>query len=90
MTGKIVVVYGNLVTAEFEGHVVQNSIGYCLRSDGVKLLSEVIRIRGRLADLQVFEHTRGLRVGDPVEFHEEMMQTANFLNEINGNTNSNL
>jgi V/A-type H+/Na+-transporting ATPase subunit A len=76
VTGKIVVVYGNLVTAEFEGHVVQNSICYCLRSDGVKLLSEVIRIRGRLADLQVFEHTRGLRVGDPVEFHEEMISVV--------------
>lgn len=76
MTGKIVVVYGNLVTAEFEGHVVQNSICYCLRSDGVKLLSEVIRVRGRLADLQVFEHTRSLRVGDPVEFHEEMISVV--------------
>jgi len=74
--GKIVVVYGNLVTAEFEGHVVQNSICYCLRSDGVKLLSEVIRVRGRLADLQVFEHTRGLQVGDPVEFHEEMISVV--------------
>ena len=76
MIGKIVVVYGNLVTAEFEGHVVQNSICYCLRSDGVKLLSEVIRVRGRLADLQVFEHTRGLQVGDPVEFHEEMISVV--------------
>jgi V/A-type H+/Na+-transporting ATPase subunit A len=62
-----------MVIAEADGRVVQNSVGYCCRNDGARLLAEVIRIRGRLADLQVFEETRGLRVGDPVEFHEEML-----------------
>ena len=76
MNGRIVAVYGNLVIAETAGEVVQNSIGYCLRADGAKLLSEVIRIRGRVADLQVFEETRGLRVGDPVEFHDEMLSVV--------------
>ncbi len=76
MIGKIIVIYGDLVTAETEGHVVQNSTCYCHRSDGVKLLSEVIRVRGRLADVQVFEHTRGLRVGDQVEFHDEMLSVV--------------
>lgn len=73
MTGRIVAIYGNMVIAETTGQVVQNSIGRCCRQDGAKLLSEVIRIRGRLADLQVFEETRGLRVGDPVEFSREML-----------------
>ena len=73
MTGRIVAVYGNMVIAETTGQVVQNSVGYCCRQDGARLLSEVIRIRGRLADLQVFEETRGLRVGDPVEFTPEML-----------------
>ena len=76
MNGRIVVVYGNLVIAEANGHVVQNSIGHCLRSDGAKLLSEVIRVRGRLVDLQVFEETRGLKVGDQVEFREEMLSVV--------------
>ena len=66
MNGRIVAVYGNLVIAETNGRVIQNSVGYCHRDDGAKLLSEVIRIRGRVADLQVFEETRGLKVGDPV------------------------
>jgi V/A-type H+/Na+-transporting ATPase subunit A len=39
-------------------------------------LSEVIRVRGQRADLQVFEETRGLRVGDPVEFEEEMLSVV--------------
>ncbi|MDZ7619165.1 MAG: V-type ATP synthase subunit A [Patescibacteria group bacterium] len=73
MKARIVAVNGNLVIAETDGRVVQNSVGYCVRSDGTRLLSEVIRVRGHLADLQVFEETRGLRVGDPVELHEEML-----------------
>ena len=76
MTGRIVAVFGNMVIAETDTDVVQNSVGYCCRSDGVKLLSEVIRIRGRLADLQVFEDTRGLRVHDTVEFRKEMLSVT--------------
>jgi V/A-type H+-transporting ATPase subunit A len=73
---RIVAVYGNLVIAETSGRVVQNSIAYCQRADGVRLLSEVIRVRGRMADLQVFEETGGLRVGDPVELREEMLSVV--------------
>lgn len=76
MTGKIVAVHGNLVIAETDTRVVQNSVGYCVRQDGVRLLSEVVRVRGRLADLQVFEETRGLKVGDTVEFRREMLSVV--------------
>jgi V/A-type H+/Na+-transporting ATPase subunit A len=74
--GKIVAVDGSLVVAEMEDRVVQNSVGHCVRSDGTRLLSEVIRVRGQRADLQVFEETRGLRIGDPVEFEEAMLSVA--------------
>jgi len=76
VTGRIVAVYGNMVIAETDGQIVQNSIGYCCHEDGAKLLSEVIRIRGRLADLQVFEDTRGLKVGDNVELHDQMLSVT--------------
>lgn len=62
--------------AETTMRVVQNSVGYCVRSDGTRLLSEVIRVRGNVADMQVFEETRGLRVNDPVEFREEMLSVS--------------
>jgi V/A-type H+/Na+-transporting ATPase subunit A len=65
-----------MVIAETRGRVVQNSVGYCCREDGARLLSEIIRIRGHLADLQVFEETRGLKVGDPVEFSEKMLSVT--------------
>ncbi|UCD28404.1 MAG: V-type ATP synthase subunit A, partial [Planctomycetota bacterium] len=46
------------------------------QSNGIRLLSEVIRIRGQIADLQVFEETRGLKVGDKVEFRHEMLSVV--------------
>ncbi|MBL7133680.1 MAG: V-type ATP synthase subunit A [Phycisphaerae bacterium] len=76
VNARIVAVYGNMVIAEASGEVVQNSIGYCCRDDGARLLSEVIRIRGNLADLQVFEETRGLKVGNPVELHDQMLSVS--------------
>jgi V/A-type H+-transporting ATPase subunit A len=65
-----------LVIAEADDRVVQNSVGYCVRSDQTKLLCEVIRVRGHMADLQVFEETRGLKVGDNVEFRREMLSVV--------------
>ena len=73
MQGRIVGITGNLVTAQAEAGIVQNGIAYCCRADGARLLSEIIRVRGALADLQVFEETRGLRVGDEVEFKDELL-----------------
>lgn len=76
MKGQIIAVFGNLVAAESQEVVYQNSIGYCIRQDGARLLSEVIRVRGKRIDLQVFEETRGLKVGDPVEFQTEMLSVV--------------
>jgi V/A-type H+-transporting ATPase subunit A len=76
-TGKIVGVNGNMITVAFEGAVAQNEGGYaCLNAqDGTaqRLMSEIVRIRGRLADMQVFEDTRDLRVGDTVEFTGDLL-----------------
>ncbi|MFZ2957318.1 MAG: V-type ATP synthase subunit A [Candidatus Ozemobacteraceae bacterium] len=72
-TGTIVTVYGNMVSARFEGAVRQNAVAYCRRGDGVRLMSEIIRIRGSIADMQVFELTRGLKVGDAVEITDELL-----------------
>ena len=76
VTGHIVSVFGNMVVALVRGRVVKNAVGWCLRGDGARLLCEVIRIRGELADLQVFEETRGLRVGDAVALEEEMLSAT--------------
>ena len=65
--GKIVGVNGNLLAVEFEKPVIQNETGFARLGD-IHLKSEVIRIRGCHAELQVFESTAGLKVGDQVEF----------------------
>jgi len=71
--GKIVGVNGNLLRAAFEKPVVQNEVAYATLGDGTRLKSEVIRVRGRIAELQVFEDTTGLKEGDGVEFTGELL-----------------
>lgn len=65
--GTVVAVNGNMISVKFDGIVALNEVGY-VQVDNKKLKSEVIRIRGDIAQLQVFEITRGIEVGDPVEF----------------------
>jgi V/A-type H+-transporting ATPase subunit A len=71
-TGRIVGVNGNLVTVEVDGAVGQNEVGY-VRLGDLRLMSEIVRIRGNNADMQVFEDTTDLKVGDPVEFSGELL-----------------
>ena len=71
-TGRVMGVSGNLVTVEFDVAVSQNEVAYVLLDD-VRLIAEVIRVRGRYADMQVFESTAGIKVGQPVEFVGEML-----------------
>ncbi|MQY76797.1 MAG: V-type ATP synthase subunit A [Spirochaeta sp.] len=70
--GKVVGVNGNMVSVEFESNVSLNEVGYVLL-DEKRLKSEVIRIKGKKAELQVFEMTRGIGIGDKVEFTSELL-----------------
>lgn len=70
--GKIVGVNGNMVTVEFDSSVLLNEVGYVV-VDNKRLKSEVIRIRGAEAELQVFEMTKGIGIGDEVEFTKELL-----------------
>ncbi|MCK9181538.1 MAG: V-type ATP synthase subunit A [Fibrobacteraceae bacterium] len=71
--GKIIGVNGNLIRVAFTDPVVQNEVAYAILSQGTKLKSEVIRIRGNYAELQVYEDTTGLKAGDEVEFTGELL-----------------
>ena len=51
-------IVSNLVTVEVDGPVSQNEICY-ISVGGVKLMSEVIKVIGKNAFVQVFESTRG-------------------------------
>ncbi len=70
--GVISGINGNMVTVEFGDYVVQNEVGYIIYGKE-RLKSEVIRIRGNKAELQVYEDTKGLKAGGRVEFTGELL-----------------
>ena len=70
--GKVVSINGNLVSVEFDGNVSMNEICYVFVGD-TALKSEVIRIKGNIAQVQVYEMTDGIRCGDTVEFTGDML-----------------
>ena len=70
--GKVVGINGNLVSVEFDGTVSMNEICY-VKVDDATLKSEVIRIRGKVAQVQVYEMTDGIQYGDEVIFTGEML-----------------
>jgi len=65
--GKVVAVNGNMIGVRFEGIIALNEVGF-VHVGEKKLKSEVIRIRGEEAQLQVFEQTKGIAIGDEVSF----------------------
>ena len=71
-TGKVVSINGNLVSVEFSGNVSMNEICF-VKVGNTALKSEVIRIRGNIAQIQVYEMTNGIQCGDPVEFTGDML-----------------
>lgn len=70
-------VSGNIVTIELaEGQgVMKNEVAF-IRQGEALLKSEVLRIRGRVADMQVFEDTAGTKVGDEVELTGELLSVS--------------
>ena len=70
--GKVASINGNLVSVEFDGNVSMNEICFVKVGDAA-LKSEVIRIRGNVAQIQVYEMTDGIKCGDEVEFTGDML-----------------
>ena len=70
--GTVTAVNGNMVSVRFDGIVSMNEVGYVKVAEK-RLKSEVIRIRGEISQLQVFEITKGISIGDEVEFTGDML-----------------
>lgn len=73
--GVVKGIVSNLVTLEVDGPVAQNEICY-ITVGGARLMSEVIKIIGSNVYVQVFESTRGMRVGDEAEFTGHMLEVT--------------
>jgi len=73
VTVRVLAVRESLVNIDTGGKAIKkNEVGYiCVGKE--RLRAEVLRVQGDTADMQVFEDTRGVRVGDPVEMSGEML-----------------
>ena len=74
-TGKVQGIISNIVIVRTEGAVSQNEICY-ITVGGVKLMAEVIKVTGKDAYVQVFDSTRGLKIGTEVEFEGHMLEAT--------------
>ncbi|HLN54040.1 MAG TPA: V-type ATP synthase subunit A [Lentimicrobium sp.] len=74
-TGVVSGIIANLVMVNADGPVSQNEICY-INLSNVRLMAEVIKVIGNTAYVQVFESTRGLKVGDTVDFEGHMLEVT--------------
>lgn len=72
-TGHVVKAFGNLLHVTFEGDIRQGEVADVL-VDKLTLRAEVIEIAGNTAKLQVFEDTRGIKLGTKVAFQHHLLE----------------
>ena len=73
--GSVIGVIANMVTLTVDGPVAQNEICY-ISTGGDRLMAEVIKVVGTNVYVQVFESTRGLKVGAEAEFTGHMLEVT--------------
>ena len=73
--GTVSGVIANMVTLTVDGPVAQNEICY-IKTGGDRLMAEVIKVVGQNVYVQVFESTRGLKVGAEAEFTGHMLEVT--------------
>lgn len=74
-TGRVNGIISNIVIVKADGAVGQNEICYVHTGD-TKMMAEVIKVVGDAAYVQVFDSTRGLKIGDRVEFEGHMLEAT--------------
>lgn len=72
-TGHVLKAFGNLIQVKFEGDIRQGEVAM-VRLGELELKAEVLEILGSEAKLQVFEDTRGVKLGTPVEFSSLLLE----------------
>ena len=72
---RVIGVTGNIVSIESDAPIMKNSVAFVQVGDA-QLKGEVLRVQGRRADLQIFEETQGVHVGDQVALTTEMLSAT--------------
>ncbi|MBR2367355.1 MAG: V-type ATP synthase subunit A [Alistipes sp.] len=73
--GRVNGIISNIVIAKVDGAVGQNEICY-VYCGGTRMMAEVIKVIGDEAYVQVYDSTRGLKIGDKVEFEGHMLEAT--------------
>ena len=74
-TGHVNGIISNIVIVKADGPVGQNEICH-VHTGGIRMMAEVIKVVGDSAYVQVFDSTRGLKIGDRVEFEGHMLEAT--------------
>ncbi|MBR2962513.1 MAG: V-type ATP synthase subunit A, partial [Alistipes sp.] len=74
-TGRVSGIISNIVIVKADGAVGQNEICYVYCGD-TRMMAEVIKVIGDDAYVQVYDSTRGLKIGDKVEFEGHMLEAT--------------
>ena len=74
-TGRVKGVISNIVIVDADGAVGQNEICF-VHTGSTKMMAEVIKVIGDDAYVQVYDSTRGLKIGDKVEFEGHMLEAT--------------
>ena len=73
--GRVNGIISNIVIVKADGAVGQNEICYVYCGD-TRMMAEVIKVIGDDAYVQVYDSTRGLKIGDKVEFVGHMLEAT--------------
>ena len=73
--GRVNGIISNIVIAKVDGAVGQNEICYVYCGE-TRMMAEVIKVIGDEAYVQVYDSTRGLKIGDKVEFEGHMLEAT--------------
>ena len=73
--GRVNGIISNIVIVKVDGAVGQNEICYVYCGD-TRMMAEVIKVVGDEAYVQVYDSTRGLKIGDKVEFLGHMLEAT--------------
>ena len=74
-SGKVAGIISNIVIVAVDGPVAQNEICY-VRLGDTEMMAEVIKVVGNKAYVQVYDSTRGLKIGDRVDFKGHMLEVT--------------
>ena len=72
-TGELIDAFGNLIQVKFKGAIRQGEVTKIWLGE-ISLKGEVIEIVGDIAKVQVYEDTRGVKLGTPVTFEGNLLE----------------